>query len=384
MRHNHLLYSDRLTYRLARHSLFWFARYLGIILFNLAIAVVTFLTAPEWDVKYGWILTDRIFLFRILTDMAYCYAICYGLIPRYIPAKKYWSFACLLLIFTIAAYSVNSAFFVSYLRLMNKPWDDIYKSLWYNSISFINSGPPVICAFFLGVSMLRKWYIGQEEKLNLVRANTNAELQLLKAQMHPHFLFNTLNNIYSFILTKHPSAAGLVTKLTGMMRYMNSEGEKDRVPLQKEIQLIRDYINLERVRYGDRLDLQIEINGESSGKWIAPLLMLPFVENSFKHGASVMRGKQWMKLVLHIGENQLRFDLQNSRPQQPIQQNGKRGIGLMNVQKRLELIYPHRHHLQIEAGEMIFRVKMEISLDDQPVAVNEYVQQSSSQNFSYA
>jgi LytS/YehU family sensor histidine kinase len=273
---------------------------------------------------------------------------------------------------------------MSYLRGMNKPWDDVYKSLWYNSISFINSGPPVICAFFLGVSMLRKWYIGQEEKLNLVRANTNAELQLLKAQMHPHFLFNTLNNIYSFILTKHPSAASLVTKLTGMMSYMNTEGEKDRVPLEKEIQLIRDYINLERVRYGDRLDLQIEINGESSGKWIAPLLMLPFVENSFKHGASVMRGKQWMKLILDIGENLLRFDLQNSKPLKPVQQNGKKGIGLMNVQKRLELIYPRKHLLQIESSDMIYRVKLEIALDDQPVVVTEYIQQSSSQTFSYA
>ena len=384
MRHNHLLFSDKLSYRVMRHSLFWVARYLAMILFNLGIAFVTYLTAPEWGVKYGWILTDRIFLFRILIDVAYCYAICYWLIPRYSPAKRYWVFGTLLLVVTLAAYIVNSAFFISYIRAMNKSWDDVYNSLWYNSISFINSGPPVVCVFFLGATMLRKWYIGQEEKLNLIRANTNAELQLLKAQMHPHFLFNTLNNIYSFILTKHPSASSLVTKLTGLMGYMHTEGEKYRVPLEKEIQLIRDYINLERVRYGERLDMQMEINGDSSGKWIAPLLMLPFVENSFKHGASVMRGKQGMKLVLDINKDRLYFDLQNSKPLKPVQQNGKKGIGLMNVQKRLELIYPHRHLLLIESKGMMYRIKLEIALDPQPFVSNEYVQQSPSQTFSYA
>ena len=170
----------------------------------------------------------------------------------------------------------------------------------------------------LATKYYKDWYKKQSESEMLIRENKQAELQLLKAQIHPHFLFNTLNNIYSFTLTGSPQAAELVDKLSGMMDYITIEGEKSFVPLEKEIQLINDYIGLEKVRYGDRLDMQVEINGGYKNKMIAPLLMIPFVENCFKHGASVMRGRQWIRLSIQIKEDQLDFHLSNSKPPQTI------------------------------------------------------------------
>ncbi len=113
----------------------------------------------------------------------------------------------------------------------------------------------------LAIKYYKDWYKKQKESEVLIHENTQAELQLLKAQVHPHFLFNTLNNIYSFALTESPYAAELVDKLSGMIDYMTTEGEKPFVALEKEIQLIKDYIGLEKVRYGDRLNMQVEING---------------------------------------------------------------------------------------------------------------------------
>ena len=214
----------------------------------------------------------------------------------------------------------------------------------------------------LTIKYYKDWYKKQEEGEILVRENKQAELQLLKAQIHPHFLFNTLNNIYSFTLTRSPEAVGLVDKLSGMIDYIKTEGEKSLVPLDKEIQLIKDYIGLEKVRYGERLDMQVEIIGEYKNILIAPLLMIPFVENAFKHGASKMRGRQWIKLKIEIFYDKLNFDIGNSKETALVTTNGKKGIGLTNVRKRLNLLYPLHHHLTIESTEDIYQVSLRITL----------------------
>ncbi|MGH2648020.1 MAG: sensor histidine kinase [Ginsengibacter sp.] len=216
----------------------------------------------------------------------------------------------------------------------------------------------------LAIKYYKDWYIKQRDSEILLRENKQAELQLLKAQVHPHFLFNTLNNIYSFTLTGHPRAANLVDKLSGMIDYMCTEGEKSFVPLVKEIQLVQDYIDLEKVRYGARLDMQIEINGDYENKIIAPLLMIPFVENCFKHGASKMRGRQWIKLVIDVQENELNFNLSNSKPKETLTTSGKKNIGLINVQKRLQLLYPENHILNIESSDEAYQVHLRISLHE--------------------
>jgi LytS/YehU family sensor histidine kinase len=201
-----------------------------------------------------------------------------------------------------------------------------------------------------------------EEREILVRENTHAEMQLLKAQVHPHFLFNTLNNIYSFALRKSPDAGGLVLKLSDTLKYMINECETPLVPLEKELKLIKDYIGLEKVRYGNRLNMEIEIKGDYKNKLIVPLLLISFVENAFKHGASKMLKLPWIRLKIIIKENDFYLELSNSKPLQAFYQNGKNGIGLKNVQKRLQLLYPHEHELIIESTEDEFLIKMQVPL----------------------
>ena len=231
--------------------------------------------------------------------------------------------------------------------------------------------PPLICGLLLSLKTLKNWYQKQLENETLTREKTNAELQLLKAQIHPHFLFNTLNNIYSFTLSKSPLAAELVQKLSDMLNYMITDCNRVLVPLEKEIQLLKDYIGLEKVRYGDRLDIQMHVNGNYNNKMIAPLLMIPFVENCFKHGASMMRGKQWMHLIININENNLDFNLSNSKPSTSNTIKDKKGIGLLNVQKRLVLLYPGKHQLLIKTTDNTFSVELTIELQTQPVTTIE-------------
>ena len=148
----------------------------------------------------------------------------------------------------------------------------------------------------------------------LTRANTNAELQLLKSQIHPHFLFNTLNNIYSYSLSNKPEAPGLVKKLKQTVQYMVSECNHAYVPLKNELNMIANYIELEKIRYGNRLSMQVELMSPEGNQLIAPLLMIPFVENSFKHGVSQMLDHPRISLKIYVERNILYFYLNNSKP----------------------------------------------------------------------
>ncbi|MBD0333747.1 MAG: histidine kinase, partial [Chitinophagaceae bacterium] len=218
------------------------------------------------------------------------------------------------------------------------------------------------------------WHLEQLKTETLAKENASAELQLLKAQVHPHFLFNTLNNIYSFALNQSPQAGTLVKKLSNMLHYMVNECEQPQVPLEKEIKLIQDYMGLEQVRYGERLLMQVEVEGSYANQVIAPLLMIPFVENCFKHGASMMRGQQWIKLDIRVKGDELNFHLANSKSLQADKTNLKKGIGLSNVRKRLELLYPGKHSLVMESTNDTYRVHLQLQL--QPVSMQDtYAQQ---------
>jgi LytS/YehU family sensor histidine kinase len=240
--------------------------------------------------------------------------------------------------------------------------DVLFVILWNNVGNSIFVGPVAVCGLFLSVKMLKNWYLKEEEKQLLITANANAEMQLLKAQIHPHFLFNTLNNIYSFTLNKSPVAGDMVLQLSSMVNYMIADCNAEFVLLQQELKMLNDYINLEKVRYGNRLDLQITITGEIANKQITPLLMIPFIENSFKHGTSKMLKEPWIKLFIQADENILHFSLTNSKPINA-NKNGNGGIGLNNVKKRLELLYPNTHLLIVEPTEHTYTVNMQVPLE---------------------
>lgn len=224
------------------------------------------------------------------------------------------------------------------------------------------NGPAFISFAFISIKFFKDWRQKQRDNLNLKKENANAELSLLKAQIHPHFLFNTLNNIYAFTLNKSPQAKNIVRKLEDMLHYMIEECEQPLVTVTNEIKTIEDYFELERIRYGNSLDMQMEITGDYNNKIITPLLMMPFVENSFKHGTSKMLRKPWIKLFIQADENVLHFTLTNSKPVHETA-NRKGGIGLNNVKKRLELLYPQNHLLTIESTVNTFTVNMQIPLE---------------------
>jgi len=196
----------------------------------------------------------------------------------------------------------------------------------------------------------------------LLKKKLEIELQFLKAQTNPHFLFNTLNNIYALARKHSDKTADVVMKLSSMLRYMLYETSNGPIEIENEIKIINDYIELEKLRYSNRLKVIFSHSVDNYKEKLAPLILLPFVENAFKHGAGESRFKSYIYINLELNDKQLFFEIRNSKEEindEVIIEN----IGLSNIQRQLELIYP-THELSIENGNMEFIVKLKINLND--------------------
>ncbi len=223
---------------------------------------------------------------------------------------------------------------------------------------------PIVAGFAIMFTIIKQWWLKQDKTASLYREKVKAELQLLKSQIHPHFLFNTLNNLYYLTLTASPEAPALINKLSGMIRYILNECNQPLVPLEQEITMLRDYIDLEKIRYGEQIDIKINMPTGCEGKWIAPLLMIPFVENSFKHGASKMVRKSFLNVHISVVENILQFHIVNNIPESQEQANTRGNIGIRNVRKRLEILYPGLHELHIIPGPGKFQVILKVQMEE--------------------
>ena len=209
---------------------------------------------------------------------------------------------------------------------------------------------------------MRQWYVSQQEKQQYKNEKLEAELKYLKAQIHPHFLFNTLNNLYALTIKKSSKAPEIVHKLSQLMSYMLYDSNKPFVPLQKEIDYIENYITLEKIRYGDRLDVSLNIFTGTDSYTIAPLLVLPFIENSFKHGFCNDTGMVWVHIDMLVNDGKLIIKVENSKSEKnETEETQQGGIGLQNATKRLDLIYRDSYELQIFDAET-YLVTLKIDL----------------------
>ena len=367
-----IAFSDDRSVRWKRHFFFW----LIVLLYHFARISMMF---PVINKNSFLSLLELTIFWGLILNIFFSYSIVYYLIPKYFRKKKYWQFAVgIVLVFLIMQFLLQ----VNSLVISGTP---VIKAIGYYKgmefLSYLRPGfirsfgnPPLIFGLFLSLKTLKGWHLEQLKSETLSKENANAELQLLKAQVHPHFLFNTLNNIYSFSLNGSPQAGLLVKKLSGMLSYMIHECEEKLVPLEKELKLIEDYMGLEKVRYGKRLDMQVEIHGDFENRFIAPLLMIPFIENSFKHGTSQMLQHPWIKLEITTVDNQLFLKLSNSKPALVHATNQNMGIGLLNVKKRLQLLYAGKHQLDISSTEDMFTVNMQILLEEKVIAENKIIE----------
>ena len=299
-------------------------------------------------------------------DILFTYFILYLLIPKYLLKKRFFSFVLFLFIsFSIVVvieWTIN--YYVMY------PWvyPDFIK--WKSKLHYL-SGEAFGLYLSIGfvvllastIKLLKQWLESQQGKADLEIQNRKSELALLKSQVNPHFLFNTLNNIDVLIKKDPDKASDSVMKLSGIMRYFIYESDTDKVPLQKEVDYLESFIDLQRLRYKNTGFIRYQKTGNMEGILIAPMLFVPFVENAFKHGThrELVPG---ISIDLSVTSGKIRLDVWNY-----FEGNGNGnnhigpGIGLLNVSKRLELIYPEKHKLEVTKEGNRFVISLEIETE---------------------
>jgi len=221
---------------------------------------------------------------------------------------------------------------------------------------------------FAPAMILFTWesYIERQKEIDrmnqLEKEKISTELKFLKAQINPHFLFNTLNNLYSNVIIKSPKAPDMVMQLSGILDYVLYKSQNKTVPLNEEVNTIENFLSLEKIRYGQRLEVEYHA-GEKLSLPVSPLILLSLVENAFKHGASGDVDSPKIKIDIREVENKIHCDVWNTKSKYTGELNDsyKKGIGLKNIKRQLNLIYPENHTLIIEEGKNTFNVMLTIN-----------------------
>lgn len=290
------------------------------------------------------------------------YSLLYVIYPRWIKLKQYVKAFCTSIsLLAIAVLLLRlSTFYLVYPYFFPQAFAE--SSLI--SVKLISPFLDLLIVSFsaLALKLLRERERIEQHQLALEKHQAEHELQLLKSQLHPHFLFNTLNSLYAYTLEDPPKASNMVIRLSEMLRFIIYNSHKDTVSVAQEVKCIENYINLERMRYSERLKLEFKVSTiDTDQLYIAPLVLLPFVENSFKHGGS-SEGEVKIKCLIRIGENRLDLLLENTYdPDRCNSLVEYGGIGLKNVQKRLDHIYGDQYHLSI-LQKPHFCVKLRVPL----------------------
>ncbi len=332
----------------AGHVLFWLA--------SLGFALTAFYVVSEH--KLG--LTPEIIASAVILNLGFAFAVYanfYLLIPRFLKKKNY-IFYIFWLIITLCASSVLiiSLFFITKKQAFSQ---HLFSTHFFTSLAYV------------GITSLAKfltdWIELQDISLRyhkVEREKLEAELNTLKAQINPHFLFNSLNNIYSLSLVQSEKTPKLILKLSDLMRHVLYESRENFIPLKKEIEFVRNFIELQRIRLNEKTDIQFQVEGEVSNQLIIPLIFEPFIDNAFKHGTKSLSENPFIHIQIKIEKENLHFSVSNSCDEfEPEKNDTAHGIGLRNVQQRLAYLYKNdEYDLDIRKKENIFMVRLIIKL----------------------
>lgn len=343
--------------RVVSHFIFWF-----LVFISLPILAAL----NEGSVKKTLLSSLSFLPAQLLAS----YFLVYYQVPKLLFKKKYLKFG--------GSFLISAYVFLVLSRLLSMNLTKLFVPKYYEQQSLIDilSDPfhlavvyfPSVYVFVFLMFMTKAFKDRFEERHQLEvlkKEKANTELKFLKAQTNPHFLFNTLNNLYSLTLEQSEKAPEVVLKLSGMLDYMLYQCKDDEVPLRKEIALIQDYIDLESLRYGNKLTLDFTYHLHDLNVMIAPLILISFVENAFKHGASNNLKDSVIQIELTTNQDQLCFKVFNTLPisrQNDTKNESRSGIGFSNSQRQLELNYKNNYDLKSTKTDNDFEVLLKINL----------------------
>ena len=340
-----------------RHSAFWFLYVALYVIRSMLFAGPTDLAYPFWERLLRFFFSELSFLPWKAVPF---YLLFYFLIPRFFNRGAYFKTALyFVIVLVVCLFGYRSMIGpVSKIMYGESPDFNVYS---VRRLIFTLTDLLPAIGLASTVKLLKASILSRRKEAALQEQKRAAELNFLKAQTNPHFLFNTLNNLYGLARRNDPNAAASILKLSNIMRYILRECDSVSIPIEREIDLIRDYLELEQLRYDERLRVDFRVEVDDLRAPVPPLILLPFVENAFKHGVSETRLDTFVDIRLEVLESRLGFFVNNSFD--PDEVSRGQGTGLHNVRRQLELIYGDHYSLRVEPGETVFAVELLIHLN---------------------
>ncbi len=350
-----------------------FRKYLTPILHVLAWGVVYFLPDLLFEAPAGPVFMVKRNLHFVLV-LFFFYLNYFVLVPRLLLHKKQIFFSLAILVALVFSFYAND-FVMQWTReKYEKQTVNFRKSVSPRTLKKIelrrerhrhaeNAGTVIVVLMGFFISTIsretREWYIQEKKRKEMEKQKLISELSFLKSQVNPHFLFNSLNGIYALSIKKSDKTPEAVLQLSDLMRHMLYESEKEEVALEKEVQYLRNYIQLQKLRMPEGSQVIFDVAGDIPGKTIAPMLLIPFIENGFKHGAAA-NGVN-IQIKLQVKGDVLTFDMINN-VSKAASKDTSSGIGLVNVRKRLDLLYGDKYHLDYKESNGNFVVHLQLKL----------------------
>lgn len=340
-----------------RHLLFWVVVYLYFVL---SVSNIGMYAGYRhiWE-SYGVI---------VLAQIIVAYTCIQVLIPNFLDRKKTGRFIFWLVVLLISVFALYQAvrtfyFDVVYLGSYNEIQRSYAVEPYWKRLTYFSIYLSKFILFLTPAALLLmiRSYGNRQKLLKLNEQKKIAELTALRNQLNPHFLFNTLNNLYALALDKSEKTPEVIERLSDILDYILYRCKAEYVPVAKEIGLIENYIALEKIRYGNRVTINFDHKIDAEAK-IAPLLMLTFVENAFKHGVSQELKKAKIEISLTANESDILFSILNTKPNNSPGQHPEHGapLGLKNVRQQLDLLYPKSHNLTIDDAADCYRARLKL------------------------
>lgn len=332
----------------AAHILFWLA--------SIGFALLVFDVVSDHQLRLNFDLLVKALILNGGFALA-VYTNFYLLIPRFLKKRSYIFY----LFWLILTLSVSSLFITSLLSLVQHR--DLTRHLF--STNFFTTAAYVFVTSL--AKFLTDWIELQDIELRWHKAEgqrLEAELKTLKAQINPHFLFNSLNNIYSLALVNSPRTPEIILKLSDLMRHVLYESRENFIPVKKEVEFVTNFIELQRIRLSEQVDIQFDLQGTIPERKIMPLVFEPFIDNAFKHGPRSSSDDIFIRIKLLLEPEQVQFEISNSSNQMNgYQTKGAHGVGLENVRQRLAMLYaPGEYELETDRDDKSYRVKLKLQL----------------------
>jgi len=340
-------------YKIILQVLFWIC--------SVLFAIAAFYVASD----YKLVLNSNLVFRAILPNIGFALAVyinLYVLIPRYLKANNYIFYTFWLILLLAASSSVIQLSIVFFLQTKNfsEQFFSLFSSHYFTA------------AFYVGITSLFKfvkdWIQLQQINLKLSqieREKLEAELNTLKSQLNPHFLFNCLNNIYSLALNNSPKTPDIVLKLSEMMRYVLYESRENFIPVKKELDFLSNFIELQKIRLNNKIDISYTIEGKIPDLKVIPLIFEPFIDNAFKHGIHHPADQPFIHIEVIFIDSLMKFSVRNNfrhlNSNKPDAKSS--GIGLKNIEKRLNYLYqPDEYNYEVTKSESLFEVRIQVQL----------------------